>query len=421
MRLRIELNWDEILNTQCHQIVLNSSGANDDITVWRIGKSIDGIPDTLNQFLGQTATPDYSSSGTTVTVYLEFTDPTDVKPVGGGADWWVQLWDDHGSHKKDDYTVWIINKDKIPPGFHCLSPCFFKKDLGRKPPTADEVQGQVLVKDSLVKTVPGVQLTQVWNDHGTHADENVSLYLGPDGFGLFGFPNYDLPAPDVLYPVLDFTQGAPWQQPDTPFLCKRGPAVKQSDDQDSHANRDVTVWRIGPAPVKGIPVTLNSYLGQTATPGYPSSATILYLQFNQSSLIQPVGSGDEWWTQLWNDSGSGRPNDYTIWQITPQRIPPGFTCLSPYFFKKSRTGRRDPPTADEVQGQVLVKDELVTKISGDKLKNVWTDQGTHARADVSLYTGPDGLGIFGFNNYDPPSSTTHWPILNQLKGAELLD
>lgn len=105
-------------------------------------------------------------------------------------------------------VFWQIKQSKLQehPDFVCLSPCFFKKAKDRAPPTADEVQGMVLVKSLYVQFKDPSEFLEVWNDHGTHAAKNLSLFTGPDGVGLFGFPNYNTPAEQV--PVLDVNKGA---------------------------------------------------------------------------------------------------------------------------------------------------------------------------------------------------------------------
>jgi hypothetical protein len=145
-----------------------------------------------------------------------------TRSIGAGSAWWELIWSDHGSRVGfSDHSCWRVRPNKIPAGFVCLSPCFFRINSLRKrmsssliprsflglneghvPPSADEVEGMVAVRQDLVTYVPAEALRNIWDDRGSHANRQLAIYTGPDFAGCFGFPNYDPPPPGD-YPILD--------------------------------------------------------------------------------------------------------------------------------------------------------------------------------------------------------------------------
>ena len=148
---------------------------------------------------------------------------------------------------------------------------------------------------------------------------------------------------------------------------------------------------------------------------------------------RPIGAGKEWWELIWSDCGGGNVvygNDHSCWRVKADRIPPGFVCLSPCFFKihtladrrddKSLFGessvilKRDyrPPSSDDVRGMVAVRKDLVTYVSGNVLIKVWDDTGSGVAESLAIYTGPDSCGCFAFTTKKPLIKDGCYPILN---------
>jgi hypothetical protein len=88
-----------------------------------------------------------------------------------------------------------------------------------------------------------------------------------------------------------------------------------------------------------------------------------------------------------------------------------FKSLNPRNFRGFSEGYV-PPSIDEVKGMVTVRQDLVTYIPAEELGNFWDDRGSLAYQRLTIYTGPDFVGCFGFPNYDPPSPG-HYPILDR--------
>ncbi|XP_024527327.1 uncharacterized protein LOC9652601 [Selaginella moellendorffii] len=178
----------------------NDSGsrADRDLSAWK-----PALKNPLPQYLGQTPAAGHLQNYF-VPAFSFLSGAQDTIAVLGGPQWWEQIW---GSSRADDYAVWGIKKDKVPIGFHCLSPAFFKKDRGRAPPTTSEVQGQVLVKSDLVEFIDAEALVLVWNDRGSGASQDVSIYTLPDHLGAFAFPNYGPPPKGTSYPMINLSKG----------------------------------------------------------------------------------------------------------------------------------------------------------------------------------------------------------------------
>ncbi|KAI5056446.1 hypothetical protein GOP47_0028264 [Adiantum capillus-veneris] len=193
----------------------------------------------------------------------------------------------------------------------------------------------------------------------------------------------------------------------------------QYTDKGSGADEDISFFGHGVEnPVFGKYI-LTNYFGQRPLKGYPATADVTRVYFVFAEATRSVRGGANWWKQLWNDEGSGKSDDFTCWIIREDRIPRGYVCLSPCFFKVQKNGQgqlRDPPTDSEVSSMVLVKEELATYLPASSLNRVWIDQGTHADQYLAIYTGPDGVGCFGCNNRDWVRPTKAFPVLNRSKG-----
>jgi hypothetical protein len=82
---------------------------------------------------------------------------------------------------------------------------FLGLNEGHVPPSIDEVEGMVAVRQHLVAYVPAEELRNLWDDRGSQANRQLAIYTGPDFAGCFGFPNYDPPPPGD-YPILDHSK-----------------------------------------------------------------------------------------------------------------------------------------------------------------------------------------------------------------------
>lgn len=89
---------------------------------------------------------------------------------------WQQVWNDRGSGEHLDYSCWLPIP---PPNYVALGVyCRFRVN-GHYPPTPEEVEGFVVVHQSFVKVCFDFKDADVWNDHGTGADFNLTLVRLP--------------------------------------------------------------------------------------------------------------------------------------------------------------------------------------------------------------------------------------------------
>ena len=63
--------------------------------------------------------------------------------------------------------------------------------------------------------------------------------------------------------------------------------------------------------------------------------TLLFTDLKQTQAnTRPIGAGNEWWECIWTDRGKVvYREDHSCWRVKADKIPQGYVCLSPYFFK----------------------------------------------------------------------------------------
>ena len=84
---------------------------------------------------------------------------------------WQPVWNDKRSFRPKNYSCWL---PVAPTGFVALGVfCRFGVS-NQKPPTREEYEGLVVVHSSLVEPCE-LDITEVWNDHGTFAKNDLTL------------------------------------------------------------------------------------------------------------------------------------------------------------------------------------------------------------------------------------------------------
>ena len=124
-------------------------------------------------------------------------------------------------------------------------------------------------------------------------------------------------------------------------------------------------------------------LGQRPEPGPPNDSimidTLSFVDGEQAQLNSvPIEAGNEWWELIWTDHGSVLyQDDHSCWRVKEDRIPQGYVCLSPYFFKIDTLEQRMndpsfsenykvlkedymPPSDEDIEGMVAIREDLVT-------------------------------------------------------------
>lgn len=155
-------------------------------------------------------------------------------------------------------------------------------------------------------------------------------------------------------------------------------------DVGSGSDKDCTVFR--PAPT----VTGFYIVGDYAQGNYsgPSGTSLIVMAVNEDPH-NPLLSKPSDYVQVWNDKGSHGDHDGAIWRPV---APDGYLALGCV-----ANGGYGKPDIDNYR---CVRKDLVTDSLAGNL--IWSDKGSHADEDVSLYQLTDVGGAFvAQGNYDP--------------------
>jgi hypothetical protein len=146
------------------------------------------------------------------------------------------------------------------------------------------------------------------------------------------------------------------------------------------------------------------YLGPAATNGSKDAVGLIVKDISDDgSILRPVGD----WVKVWDDSGSRRFTDYSLWKGVPRLEDQINYVVIGGFFVRSH----DKPTSGDAAGiKAIRKDVLTTANPG---KEVWNDAGSRASKDGAVWNisvahlNVVGCGAFvpveGHNN--PPRDT----------------
>jgi hypothetical protein len=118
------------------------------------------------------------------------------------------------------------------------------------------------------------------------------------------------------------------------------------------------------------------YLGPAANNCYSQgSHGVVVKPASGTRVLAPI---DEW-EMVWNDSGSGRRNDYALWRGFPAPADRKDFIVIGGFFVRSHNA----PTLEDTRGMMAVhKDVLITVSPG---REIWNDAGTKARRDGAVW------------------------------------
>ncbi|KAF9027295.1 hypothetical protein BDZ89DRAFT_1066951 [Hymenopellis radicata] len=158
----------------------SGSGANTDLSVWRPNLDTDWY------YLGQGAESNWSHAPFGIIVHA--LEPDALKDVVG----WERVWDDAGSHKGTDFALWR----GIPPNEdYVVVGGIFSTNPGWAEPNSEQKRGIKAIRRNLLVMD---DTFQVWNDTGTHASKDGSVWKtygrsGPSPWALI--PRYSHSAP----------------------------------------------------------------------------------------------------------------------------------------------------------------------------------------------------------------------------------
>ena len=118
------------------------------------------------------------------------------------------------------------------------------------------------------------------------------------------------------------------------------------------------------------------YLGPAATNGSNDAVGII-VKDNSSdgSILRPIGD----WVKVWDDSGSGKSNDYALWRGVPRDEDRVHYIVLGGFFIRSHN---KPTTGESAGMKAIHKDFLKIAQAG---REVWNDAGTGAKNDGAVW------------------------------------
>ncbi len=118
------------------------------------------------------------------------------------------------------------------------------------------------------------------------------------------------------------------------------------------------------------------YLGPAATNGSDNRIGLIVRDKSpRGNILRPVGD----WIKVWDDSGSGKSNDYSLWRGVPRpEDQVNYVVLGGFFVRS-----HNKPTTGETFGiRAIRKDVLKTVTAG---REVWNDAGTGAKKDGAVW------------------------------------
>lgn len=187
--------------------------------------------------------------------------------------------------------------------------------------------------------------------------------------------------------------------------------IKCETDSGSGAKRNCVYYK----PTVG---TGEYWMGHFASPCEVGRALPVIFPIDKSLVAPPVG-----FQQAWDDHGSGKSQDYSIWNPIP---PPDYVAMGCLFkFRSAKV----PPSGSEIEGLVCVHKSVVSLGMAQDGNVVWSDAGTGAKRDVSVWPivpvdSNDGFAVDCFyasqkNEWQPPNPT--YPQVYVLKKSKILN
>lgn len=118
------------------------------------------------------------------------------------------------------------------------------------------------------------------------------------------------------------------------------------------------------------------YLGPSATNGSDDAVGII-VKDNSSdgSILHPVGD----WNEVWNDAGSGKSTDFSLWRGVPLLEDSFDYLVLGGFFVRSH----DKPSPEETAGIRAIRKDVLELVQAGR--EVWNDAGTGARLDGAVW------------------------------------
>ena len=355
--------------------------------------------------LGDAATGSYNWKAPTAKAVL-----VSQKELGAlvNPSYFIFVWKDRGTGANKDVAIY---KMVAPPGYTCLGGVAVNS--WSTPPDPKNyccVKNQFLVLADTIET---------WNDKGSGAHSDVSLWTviraGGDAYGLdagnfIATSTYSKPSSSTAFLLKDDGSKVmdAWSLPkddkSKPLnLYEVGEFKLVWNDKGTGAHADVSIWRAESR--KGF-YSLGDIV--VATHAKPKIGFLLKPRDdNDNSVRSPVS-----YSKIWNDSGSRAYKDVQLWNVN---CPGGYVSLG-----NVATDGNYPKLGDVY----CVKRRYTSYGSSGNWGYIWSDHGSKARSDVSIYEAQPtssnmqsvrGFGAVASYNYKPSypyflrnNSLTYW-------------
>jgi len=346
--------------TDAYELIWNDvgSGGDSDGSVWR-------ARNYQSDFcaLGDAATSGYGAPTFKAVLVSQRKSGALVNPTS-----FTQVWKDAGSGADRDGAFYKMN---APSGYICLGGVAMNSHN-----TEPDPKKYCCVKREYVVQADTME---TWNDRGSGADKDVSLWtviraggdaLGIDSGNFIAVAGYSRPASTAAYllkadgnKVVDvWSLSTSDKKPLN--LNEIGELKFIWNDAGSGANADVSIWRAearnGYYPVGDIVVATHSKpkIGFLLRPSNPDG----------DAVAAPVS-----YSRIWNDAGSGANRDVQLWKVN---CPGGYVSLG---------GVATDGSYPKLGDVYCVKHSYTTYGSSNNWGYTWKDSGSGANRDVTIY------------------------------------
>jgi hypothetical protein len=313
-----------------------------------------------------------------------------VQPVS-----FTKVWTDSGSGADWDVSIYTM----VPPsGYTCLGGVAVRSGS-----ILPDTSKYCCVKNEFVTRG---QLELAWNDKGSGANADVSLYSiirNVDVFGVNSGHFYPL----NYYPTSTPTEVVYQLKADgenvrdvwsmtveaKPINIYEVQDVKWIwDDAGSGARYDVSIWRAETQP---------GYFTVTdvAVKSHGEPGTVFLVTTTDPIAIRPPVD----YTKIWSDRGSGADDDVSIWRAN---CPPSYVALGNVATSGS------PPQVGDIY---CVHSKHTVQASTAVYNGIWTDSGSGADDDVAIFeahsSSSDTQGVRGMYSIANSASLPSPPYL----------
>ncbi|KAF9027294.1 FDS protein [Hymenopellis radicata] len=149
-----------------------------------------------------------------------------------------------------------------------------------------------------------------------------------------------------------------------------------ADDSGSGAKTDLASWSLD------VPEGWFT-LGQSPSSKYDQAPTSIIVNPLDGDALGDVAK----WEKVWDDAGSGKPRDYSLWRGVAAND--NYLVIGGIF---STNQGYAPPTEEQARGIRSIRKDLVVM---DTSVLVWNDAGSKAREDGSVWKtiGSSGVAV----------------------------